>query len=330
MKIGVTGAAGHVGNMVCRRLLEQGHEVKALYYKEKAAIEGLELEAVQGNILNEEDVRSFVDGCEIIIHSAAIISIHGDPTGIVYKTNTEGPKNILEASIDAGVRRVIHLSSTHAVIERPLDEPFDETRPYKQKENFPYDYSKAVGEQIMLEAFRSGKIDGCVLRPASVVGLNDFKPSELGKALLDFYNRKIPMLPPGGYNFIDVRDIANTIISAIDKGRNGEVYLMSGKYYALKDLAKEVTNATGVKTPKMMMPFWFMYMILPFVRVWGKITKAAPVFTIEAITALKLGHPNMVNKKAADELGHQCRPLAETLKDFYDWQIERGVLTKKK
>lgn len=330
MKIGVTGACGHIGNMICRILIEQGHEVRAMYHGDHAAIEGLNLEKFKGDVLNQEDVAKFVEGCEVIIHSAAIISIHGDPTGIVFKTNTEGPRNILEASIKAGVRRLLHLSSTHAVQELPMDEPFDETRAYKRKDQFAYDYSKAVGEQIILEAFRSGRIDGCVLRPASVVGLNDFKPSKIGTALIDFYNRKIPVLPQGGYNFIDVRDVSQTIVNAIDKGRTGEIYLMSGKYYDMKGLAAEVTKACGVKTPKMVLPFWFLKMILPFVILWGKIRKAHPVFTIEAITALKLGHPNMVNKKAADELGHQVRPLSETLKDFYNWQIERGILKPKK
>jgi dihydroflavonol-4-reductase len=329
MKIGVTGAAGHVGNMVCRILIKDGHQVRALVHNGSDALDGLDLEVMQGDVLNKEDVKRFVQGCDVIVHSAAIISIHGDPTGIVFKTNTEGPRNILEASIEAGVKRILHLSSTHAVQELPMDEPFDETRPYKRKDQFAYDYSKATGEQIMLEAFKSGRIDGCVLRPASVVGIHDYKPSKIGTALIDFYNRKIPMLPQGGYNFIDVRDVSQTIVNAIDKGRTGEIYLMSGKYYNMKDLASEVTKACGVKTPKMVMPFWFLKLILPFVILWGKIRKAHPVFTIEAITALKLGHPNMVNKKAADELGHQVRPLSETLKDFYDWQIERGVLKKK-
>ena len=329
MVIGVTGAAGHVGNVVCRILADQGHTVKAFYYKDKAGLEGVNVELCQGDVLDKESVDRFVKGCEVVIHSAAIISIHGDPTGIVFKTNTEGPRNILESCIEHGVRRLLHLSSTHAVMERPLDTPFDETRPYKQKENFAYDFSKATGEQIMLEAFRSGRIDGCVLRPSSVVGVHDYKPSKIGTALLDFYNRKIPMLPEGGYNFIDVRDVSQTIVNAIEKGRTGEIYLMSGEYYSLKDFAKEVQDASGVKTPKRVMPYWFLKMILPFVILWGKITKAAPVFTIEAITALKLGHPNMSNQKASEELGHQVRPLSETLKDFYQWHLDRGTLKPK-
>jgi len=326
MTIGVTGASGHLGNVVCRQLLQKGYSVKALYHQDKRALEGLDLQLIQGDILDSNDLINFTKNCEVIINAAAIISIHGDPTGIVHKTNTEGPKNVLNAAIKNGVKKIIHLSSTHAVVEKPLDKPFDETRPFKEKGSFAYDYSKATGEQIMLKAFKENKIVGCVLRPSSVIGKFDYKPSEIGKALIDFYNRKIPMLPPGGYNFIDVQDISTSVVNAIDKGRNGEIYLLSGKYYSLKEFASVVHASCGVKVPKRVMPFWFLKSILPFIKLYAKIKKAAPIFSIEAITTLKYGHPNMVNDKAKQELNHEFRPLKETITEFYSWQKERGVI----
>ncbi len=326
MVIGITGAGGHVGNVLCRQLIAQGHHVKGLYLKDKRALEGLSIELFCGSILDPPSLEEFAKGCEVIINSAAIISIHGDPTGIVFKTNTEGPKNVLEAAIKAGVKKIIHLSSTHAVLEKPRNQPYDETQPYKTSNHFAYDYSKATGEQVMLAAFKEGKIEGCVIRPSSVIGLFDYKPSEIGKALIDFYNKNIPVLPPGGYNFIDVRDISQSIIKSITLGRNAQVYLLSGEYFTLKEFANVITQVSGVKTPKLVMPFWFLKGILPFVKVYGNLKKAAPVFTIEAITALKLGHPNMVSEKAKQELGHTFRPLSQTIADFYEWQKERGVI----
>ncbi len=320
MKIAVTGATGHIGNVLCRLLIDQGYEVHALYRKDTSALDGINLTLFQGDVLDYKSLLPFVDGCDVLINCAAIISIHGDPSGIVFKTNTEGPKNVLAASIQAGVSKIIHLSSTHAVYEQPIDQPFDEARPYKKAGDYAYDFSKATGEQIMLTAFQEGKIQGCVLRPSSVIGLYDFKPSEIGKALLDFYEMKIPMLPPGGYNFIDVRDICKSIHNAIEKGRNGEIYLLSGNYYSLKEFAKIVSEVSGKKTPKTVMPFWFMKALLPFVKLYGKLKGAAPIFTIEAIHALKYGHPKMNNEKAKSELGHDCRHLSETIADFYTWQ----------
>jgi dihydroflavonol-4-reductase len=320
MKIAVTGATGHIGNVLCRILVEQGFEVRALYRSDSTAISDLNLTLIQGDVLNYKSLLELVDGCDVVINCAAIISIHGDPKGIVYKTNTEGPRNIVMAAIEKGVKKILHLSSTHAVYEQPLNEPFNESRPYKTARDYTYDYSKAIGEQLVLEKINEGKIEGCVLRPSSVLGIFDFRPSEIGKALLDFYRQKIPMLPPGGYNFIDVRDVAQTIISAISKGRNNEIYLLSGQYYSMKEFAKIVHEASGKKTPKIVMPFWFICALLPFVKVYGKIKGAAPIFTIEAIHALKFGHPKMDNSKAKSELNHTCRPLKETIADFYTWQ----------
>lgn len=321
--VGVTGASGHLGNVICRVLLEKGYKVRAFYRGDKRALSNLDVILIQGDILNVPEVENFVLGCDIVIHAAAIISIHGDPTGIVHKTNTEGPRNIVEACIKYKVQRLIHVSSTHAVVELPFSTPFDETRAYKQKGAFAYDFSKSTGEQLLLDYVKQGKIDAFVVRPSSVIGLYDYKPSEIGKALLDFYNQKIPILPPGGYNFIDVRDISTSIVASIDLGIKGEIYLLSGKYYSLKNFAEIVQKVSGKKVPKMVMPFWFLKSLLPFVKVYGKIKKANPVFTIEAITALKLGHPNMQNEKAKNAFNHQCRPLEETIKDYYAWNKEQ-------
>jgi dihydroflavonol-4-reductase len=171
----------------------------------------------------------------------------------------------------------------------------------------------------MLEGSKNG-LDVVVIRPSSVIGPNDYKPSEMGKALIDFYYQKIPVLPQGGYDFVDVRDVADSIISAIEHGKNGQVYLLSGKYYSLKELAKLVQKVTGKKVPQVVIPYWLLKSILPLIKLYSKLSHAEPLFTIESIDALKNGHPNMDHSKAATQLGHHPRPLEETLRDFYEWQ----------
>ena len=319
MRVAVTGASGHLGNVVCRFLIEKGFEVNALYNSDTRALEGLNVDLIKANILVPEDLNRAFTGCEMVINCAGIITIHGDPKGIVFNTNTEGPKNVINAAIVSGVKKIVHISSTHAINEKPLDRPMTEERSYKTEKNFAYDYSKARGEQIMLEAFKSRRIEGCVIRPSSLIGPFDYKPSELGKALLDFKNEKVPVLPPGGYDFLDVRDAAESIVRALEKGRNGEVYMVTGNYYSIKEFAKDVQAVTKSKVPKIVLPFWFMRMILPLVILCGKLKGAAPLFTKESILVLKKGHPNMDNAKAREELNHRVRPLVETFADYYNW-----------
>ena len=318
--IAVTGASGHLGNTICRLLVEKGYRVKAFYNKMDESLKGLPIEIIQGDVLNKDDLSRLIDGCDYVINSAAIISINGDPKGIVFKTNTEGPKNVLEVSRSKGVKKIIHISSTHAVMEEPLNAPFVENRTYKTSTGFTYDYSKSTAEQYMLKESASKNPEITVLRPSGIIGPNDFKPSEFGKALIKFYHRKIPVMPEGGYNFVDVRDVAESVINAIDKGKNGEVYLATGRYLSMKEIADAIQKVTGKKTPKKIIPYKVLKSLLPLITFYSKVTGTAPQFTIESIKVLKLGHPNMDNSKAKNELGHNCRPFEESIADFYEWQ----------
>jgi dihydroflavonol-4-reductase len=272
--------------------------------------------------MDPDSLEILVKGCDAVIHAAARISIHGDPDGSVYRTNTEGTRHVLEACTRAGVKRLIHLSSVHAVMELPLDEPFDERRPYKAEGSSRYDLSKAVSEQYLLDHTRNGKLETVIVRPSSVVGPLDARPSEMGKALIDMYLGKVPLLPQGGYDFVDVRDVARSIIAALEKGRHGEVYLLCGKYQRLADLAAMAGKVTGKKMPGFTVPISLLYLLLPLVKAYGRLLGAAPQFTRESLTALEHGHPHMDARKAREELGHQVRPMEETLKDFYAWQKE--------
>ena len=324
-KIAVTGASGHLGNVVCRLLIQQGYEVKAMYHKDSRSLEGLNLTRIQGDVMNQDDLSKLITGCEVVINCAAIISIRGDKDGSVFKTNTEGPRNVIEVSKRSGIKKVIHISSVHAVEETPTNVPYSENRPYKTQSAEAYDFSKATGEQIMLQQ-AGATFEVVVLRPSSVVGPFDFKPSEMGKALLDFYNEKIPALPEGGYNFVDVRDVANSIIESITSGRNGEIYLLSGSYYSLKNLSLLVKKITKKKVPQIVIPYKILRFALPLISIYSKLTGAAPVFTLAALDALRNGHPNMDHSKASKELGHNCRSMEQTLTDFYKWQHDQKII----
>jgi len=325
-RVGVTGANGHIGNVVCRKLVEQGFTVRAMYHSDKRSLQDLSVEMGQGDILNLEEVKHFVQGCEVVVHCAAIISIQGDPDGRVFKTNTEGPHHVLKAALEAGVRRIIHVSSVHAVTELPHTEPFNESRPYKTVNDPAYDYSKARGEQILLEGSVNTPLEVVILRPSSVIGPFDFRPSLLGTALLDFYFQKVPFLPEGGYDFVDVRDVAQAIVNAIYHGRDGEVYILSGAYYNFKKFARVIRKVIGKKVPRRVISYRLLKLLLPLVTVYAKWARIAPSFTKESIDAIINGHPRMDHSKAKKELHFSCRSLEESLQDFYAWQKQNGKI----
>ncbi|MBL0339953.1 MAG: NAD-dependent epimerase/dehydratase family protein [Bacteroidetes bacterium] len=301
-------------------MTEQGFSVNAMYHSDNTALKGLPVSLFKGNILNKEDLLRVFSSCDIVINCAAIISIHGDPDGVVFKTNTEGPANVLEMAIKSGIKKIIHLSSVHAVVEEPFSIPFDEKRTYKKATAAVYDYSKALGEQFLLNTGNTNAPEVVILRPSAVIGPFDFKPSEMGKALIQFYDEKILALPEGGYNFVDVRDVVDSVIHAIEKGRNGQIYMLSGNYYTLKQLANIIKKVTGKKVPSLIIPTSILHLLLPIISLYSKISGTPPLFTKTSIDVLKSCHPNMDHSKATSELGHAARPLEETIRDFYEWQ----------
>jgi dihydroflavonol-4-reductase len=325
MQIAVTGANGHVGTNLCHALLEKGHHVRVLKHKNNFAIKNLAVEVIEGDLLVPETLKKFLAGIDVVFHLAAKISITGDPDGSVSMINVEGTRNLVNTAKAAGVRKFLHFSSIHAFQQSPYDRPLDETRPLVGPDAFSYDRSKAMGETIVREAAADG-LDATILSPTAIIGPADYEPSLIGKALVQLYNGQIPALVPGGYNWIDVRDIVEAAINAIDKGRKGEKYLLAGQWRSIKDVSGLISKSTGKKTVKTEMPFWVARVGLPFITLYSKITGAEPLYTGESLTIIIHGNKNISNEKARRELGFNPRPLEQTIADCMKWFGENGYL----
>ena len=220
MKVAVTGACGHIGNTLCKELLEQGYKIKALLLEcEELKQPGIEI--VRGNILNKESLVELCHGVDYVFHLAAIISIDKKDRELVYQTNVTGTQNIVDVCKSEKVIRLVHFSTIHTYNPHPLNEPLDETRSQLSHTNMIYEQSKLESEQIVKKAVSEG-LDAVTIHPTAVFGPYDYKPSFLGQALIKIYNNDIPMLVPGGYDWVDVRDIVKGSVEACIKGKKGE------------------------------------------------------------------------------------------------------------
>jgi dihydroflavonol-4-reductase len=325
MNVAVTGANGHVGVNLCSTLKEKGHFVRALSHDNDFGLKHIEVESFKGDLLNRDSLQHFLDGIDVVIHLAARISIKGDPDGSVRRVNVEGTRNILHVARENKIKKFVHFSSIHAFRQEPLDQVLNELRPIVDSDGFAYDRSKAEGERMVMAAAKDG-FDAVVVCPTAIIGPHDYEPSLIGKAMLQLYRHQIPALVPGGYNWVDVRDVVNGCISAISNGRKGEKYLLSGKWRSLKEISAIITKCTGVKITQSEMPFAVAKIGLPFITAYSKLTRSEPLYTKESLVIIKHGNRNISNDKARKELGFNPRPIEETISDLFAWFRQNGYL----
>jgi dihydroflavonol-4-reductase len=308
----VTGASGHVGANLVRALLDGGVRVRALVRRSDAALAGLDVERVAGDVLDPASLKIALAGADVVYHAAGVISITGALGGRVEAVNVGGARNAAEAALACGVRRFVHVSSVHVFEQEPLDRPLDESRPKLRGSDHPaYDVSKARGEEAVLEVAERG-LDVVIVNPTGILGPFDFGPSRMGRTLLALAHGRLPALVDGGFDWVDARDVALGAIAAAGRGRRGENYILSGHFASMAELARQWAEITGRRAPRVVFPMALARLMAPLGVLAGRLTGQEPLYTGESLRALS-ANPRNLHDKASRELGHAPRPLRETL-----------------
>lgn len=325
--IGITGANGHVGSNLVRRLIQEKHAVRVLQFNDHEGFDGFSVEVVTGDLNDPSSLLSFCKGLDVIIHLAAKITIGNNSFESVYKVNVDGTKNLVKAAKETGVKKFIHFSSIHALKHDPMDVPVDESRPLATDSNISYEKTKSIADEWIMTQ-HADDFEVVVLNPTAIIGPNDFKPSLMGQMLIRLYNGTLPGLIPGGYNWVDVRDVCNAACNAIERGKGGERYILSGTWKSVADYAKLACAVNGKKMNKPIFPLWLAKVGLPFIQVYSKLAGQHPLYTNQSLMILQQGNKNISNEKAKKELGFNPRPLAETLEDTIAWLKENKMIKK--
>ncbi len=313
----VTGASGFLGSILTRALVARGRRVRALDLNRGVGLESLDLEWVEGDVLDRVGLAAALEGADVVYHLAGVISITGDPTGRVWATNVDGVRNVAEAALEAGVRRFVHCSSIHAYDIASV-RVIDEDSPRSTSPRLPvYDRSKAAGEAALREIVEQG-LDAVVCNPTAIIGPGDFTGSRMNTVLGTLFRRRLPALVGGGFDWVDVRDVADSMIAAEEKGRTGENYLLAGHPLSVRDLAGVVENVTGAHAPSVTVPLWFAGLWSPIADVLSLQTGSPLWYTTESLNALR-SYPIVSRDKAARELLHRPRPIEDTIADLYRW-----------
>ncbi|MXV79746.1 MAG: NAD-dependent epimerase/dehydratase family protein [Chloroflexi bacterium] len=331
----LTGAAGHVGANLVRRLLDDGARVRVLLRSDdnNEAVDGLDVERVYGDVRDLEATRQAVAGCHGVFHVAALVStIDGTDAHRrdVYESNVIGTRNVLQAAREADAGKVVVTGSFSAVGYDPDDTsaPTRESMPFNPMERtMPYERSKAMVETECWQAAAGGQ-EVVVATSCAVVGGNDFFPSRMGRTLCDFANRKLHAYVDGGFEFVAAADIVQGHLLCMERGRSGQKYIFSSKYQTISDMLDHFQAVSGVKRPRRQVPLGLM---LPFSeiasyslsRLWPSYPQR---FTPGAIRLLQqCRHAD--TSKAKEELGFQPTTIRAAVEDAYAFHYERNAIS---
>lgn len=325
----ITGGAGHLGNTIARRLVRDGKKVRVFVLPTERT-EGVldkEVEIVRGDIRDKASIEPLfanTAGKKVyVIHTAGIVTISSKFIKSVYDVNVTGTKNIVEACEKHKVEKLVYISSVHAIPEKAKGETISEVNDFnKEKLVGLYAQTKAEATAAALAAAKRG-LNVSVVHPSGIIGPYDYGHGHMTQLIVDYMNGRLTAAIKGGYDFVDVRDVAAGTIECCEKGRAGECYILSNRYVEVKEMLNTVHEITGKKKITLYLKLWFVKSVAPLCEAYYKMLRQTPLFT--AYSIYTLGSNSLFShEKATRELGYRPRPLEESLRDGVEWLAKEG------
>jgi dihydroflavonol-4-reductase len=320
----VTGASGHIGANLIRALLDENRKIRALVRNDTRALEGLNIEVIQGDILDKSSLEKLCDGAVTVYHAAAHISITSSDKEKVDATNIIGTRNVVQSCLNAGVKRLVHFSSIQAFYS-PDNDVIDERCDLSTSEcHFAYDRSKALSQIEISNGIKQG-LDCVTVNPTAVIGPYDYKPSRIGGVIVDLYKSKLPITIKGCCDWVDSRDVAFGAIAAEKYGKCGECYILSGHLKSFKEFTSIIKSKSDYKGPVIALPGKISLIMAHIIEKGSLLLGIKPNFTPYAVEVVQCRNL-FSHRKAAAHLGYDPRPFENTLNDTIMWFKDQGMI----
>ena len=326
MRAFVTGGTGFIGGAVVRRLVDAGHEVRALVRagSDTGQLYGLAVEQVPGSLADADRLRKYVAGCEWVFHVAALYSYWGHGWDDFHQTNVEGTRRVLDASLRSGVERLVYTSSIATLgVHADHTPATEETFGSLADRVGPYQRSKFMAEELAREYVGRG-LPVVIVNPSTPVGVGDHKPTPSGQIIVDFLNGRMFGYVNTGLNIVDVEEVAAGHLSAAQQGRVGERYILGGENLSLKqvlDLLAEIAGRPRVRLriPHSVALAW-SYVDVALGRLNARHTPSATPEKVQ----LSRRYEFFDSGKAVRELGLAQTPAREALRKAVGWYRAYG------
>lgn len=322
----VTGANGHLGSTIINLLLKEKKKVRAFVLENDVLHLDKKVEIIRGNITDKKSIYPLFKDLEnkevIVIHCAGIVTIASKFDQKVYDVNVVGTKNIADVALEYKVKKFIHVSSVHAIVEEKDKIIKEVDKFYPDKVEGLYAKTKAEASNYILDMSKKG-LNAIVVHPSGIIGPGNYGKGHLSQLIIDYLNNRLTAIVKGGYDFVDVRDVADGILKAIEKGRVGECYILSNRYFEIKEIINLLHEVTNHKPIKTILPNWFAKLTAPIAELYYKILKQPPLYTSYSIYTLST-NSHFSHERATKELDYNPRDMRKTLKDTVEWLKKIG------
>jgi dihydroflavonol-4-reductase len=331
----VTGACGHLGSQIVKQLVLRGERVRVLKLpgENDSLLSGLKVESVLGDVRDVDSLRPFFSAKQEdevnVIHAAGIVTIAAKVDENLRRVNVEGTRNIVGLCMENKVRRLLYVSSVHALPERPRGETVREASVFDVNAvSGAYAKTKAEATRIVLDAGQSG-LNVVVVHPSGIIGPGDLGSNLSNQIFRDYLYGRLPAIVKGGYDFVDVRDVAGGCILALKKGKPGNCYILANTHYEIRQLTDMLQKFAGIKRRPLSLPLWLVSAVAPLAETLDKLRSQRPLFTRYSLYTLS-SNDCFSSEKARTELGYTTRPMEETMRDIVLWEREKHGPTGKK
>jgi dihydroflavonol-4-reductase len=324
----VTGSSGHIGNVLVRKLIENGETVRVMTKTglKPDWIDHLEVEVVKGDLKNAHEVDEAVAGMKYVFHLAGIISISSFDSKELDQVNVQGTQHVIDACLKHGIERLVYTSSVHALPEGEHGTAITEDSDFQGDKLFgAYARTKAKATRKVLDAVDRG-LDAVICFPSGVMGPFDYRGSEAGRLIRDYASNKLPVYIDGEYNFVDVRDVVDGLLLALNKGKKGEGYILAGERMTLDQFFEILSGYEArMRKPKFRIPLPIAVVSAWVLESFCLLFRLKPMFTVYAIKVLQ-SNCEISSDKARNELGYSSRPMSESIRDGLEWLKENGKI----
>jgi dihydroflavonol-4-reductase len=317
----VTGATGFVGWHVAKLLLDRGHRVRALTRGAKPVPE-LDVEIVAGDLRNAESLSRAVSGCGVVFHVAADYRLWSANPNELFESNVAGTENMLRAAHAEGVERMVYTSTVGCIGFSGANAGTEDAATMVEAMEGPYKRSKYLAELKAIDHASAG-FEVVVVNPTAPMGDHDFRPTPTGKIVLDFLRGRMPAFVDTGLNLVDVRDVAQGHLLALEKGRRGERYILGGENLTLQDILRKLAAITGRPAPSIRLPYWVAWMAGAASTAIANLTGREPAVPLEGVR-MAAKRAWVRHDKASRILHYQPGPVDEALKRAVEWFRANG------